>query len=215
MKIAIDVNGVLRDTIGKFTQLYQKHMIDGYQDEFGNETYTLNSSGDTELDVVKPFKYEILGDVSSLNLRNHFSFQSDEELYDFMYREFPMQIFGHAGSSEISSMNDLNDFYLEFRDAHDMLIVSDEIGKSKPATLFFLSKFGCLIEKIKFFSNSTQNSLWDEIDILLTANPDLLLNYPKDKVIIKFETLYNKEIKTKLSISSFKEFKNIIKNLNL
>lgn len=215
MRIAIDINGVLRDTIGKFTQLYQKHMIDGYQDEFGNETYTLNSSGDTELDVVKPFKYEILGDVSSLNLRNHFSFQSDEELYDFMYREFPMQIFGHAGSSEISSMNDLNDFYLEFRDAHDMLIVSDEIGKSKPATLFFLSKFGCLIEKIKFFSNSTQNSLWDEIDILLTANPDLLLNYPKDKVIIKFETLYNKEIKTKLSISSFKEFKNIIKNLNL
>lgn len=215
MRIAIDINGVLRDTIGKFTQLYQKHMIDGYQDEFGNETYTLNSSGDTELDVVKPFKYEILGDVSSLNLRNHFSFQSDEELYDFMYREFPMQIFGHAGSSEISSMNDLNDFYLEFRDAHDMLIVSDEIGKSKPATLFFLSKFGCLLEKIKFFSNSTQNSLWDEIDILLTANPDLLLNYPKDKVIIKFETLYNKEIKTKLSISSFKEFKNIIKNLNL
>jgi hypothetical protein len=95
-----------------------------------------------------------------------------------------------------------------------MLIVSDEIGKSKPATLFFLSKFGCLLEKIKFFSNSTQNLLWDELDILLTANPDLLLNYPKNKLIIKFETSYNEEIKTEHSISSFKEFKNIIKNLN-
>jgi len=215
MRIAIDVNGVLRDTIGKFTQLYEKHLIDSYQDEFVNvETFELDSSGNTELQLTKPFKYEILSDVNSLNLRNHFSFQSDEELYDFMYREFPMQIFGHAGSTEISSMNDLNDFYLDFRDIHDMLIVSDEIGKSKPATLFFLSKFGCLLEKIKFFSNSTQNSLWDELDILLTANPDLLLNYPKNKLIIKFETSYNEEIKTEHSISSFKEFKNIIKNLN-
>lgn len=215
MRIAIDVNGVLRDTIGKFTQLYEKHLIESYQDEFVNvETFELDNSGNTELQVTRPFKYEILSDVTSLNLRNHFSFQSDEELYDFMYREFPMQIFGHAGSTEISSMNDLNDFYLDFRESHDMLIVSDEIGKSKPATLFFLSKFGCLLEKIKFFSNSTQNSLWDELDILLTANPDLLLNYPKNKLIIKFETSYNEEIKTEHSISSFKEFKNIIKNLN-
>ena len=215
MRIAIDVNGVLRDTIGKFTQLYEKHLIESYQDEFVNvETFELDNSGNTELQLTKPFKYEILSDVNSLNLRNHFSFQSDEELYDFMYREFPMQIFGHAGSTEISSMNDLNDFYLDFRDIHDMLIVSDEIGKSKPATLFFLSKFGCLLEKIKFFSNSTQNLLWDELDILLTANPDLLLNYPKNKLIIKFETSYNEEIKTEHSISSFKEFKNIIKNLN-
>lgn len=205
MRIAIDVNGVLRDTIGKFTQLYEKHLIESYQDEFVNvETFELDNSGNTELQLTKPFKYEILSDVNSLNLRNHFSFQSDEELYDFMYREFPMQIFGHAGSTEISSMNDLNDFYLDFRDIHDMLIVSDEIGKSKPATLFFLSKFGCLLEKIKFFSNSTQNLLWDELDILLTANPDLLLNYPKNKLIIKFETSYNEEIKTEHSISDRK-----------
>jgi hypothetical protein len=146
MRIAIDVNGVLRDTIGKFTQLYQKHMIDDHQDEFTNETYTLNPSGDTELDVITPFKYEILSEVTSLNLRDHFTFQSDEELYDFIYNEFPMQIFGHAGSTEISSMNDLNDFYLNFRDDHDVLIVSDEIGKSKPATLFFLSKLHSIFQ---------------------------------------------------------------------
>ncbi len=150
-----------------------------------------------------------------MNLREHFAFQSDEELYDFMYRDFPMQIFGHAGSTEMSSMNDLNEFYLDIRDSHDLLIVSDEIGKSKPATLFFLSKFGCLLEKIKFFSNSTKKSMWDELDILLTANPDLLLNYPKNKIIIKFETSYNKEIKNDLTISSIKELKSIIKNLNL
>lgn len=215
MRIAIDVNGVLRDTFGKFKQLYQKHLIDEYQNEIDNETYQLDTSGNTELEIIKPFKYEIISEVTSFNLRDHFAFQSDEELYNFMYVEFPMQIFGHAGSTEMSSMNDINDFYLELRDNHDILIVSDEIGKSKPATLFFLSKFGCLIEKIKFFSNSTQNSLWDELDILLTANPELLLNYPKNKTIIKFETSYNKEIKSELTISSIKELKDIIKNIKL
>ena len=28
MRIGIEINGVLRDTIGKFTQLYEKHLID-------------------------------------------------------------------------------------------------------------------------------------------------------------------------------------------
>ena len=215
MRVAIDINGVLRDTIGKISQLYQKHLVDESQNDSDTETYQLDSSGNTELKIFEPFKYEILSEVTTLNLREHFAFQSDEELYDFMYRDFPMQIFGHAGSTEMSSMNDLNEFYLDIRDSHDLLIVSDEIGKSKPATLFFLSKFGCLLEKIKFFSNSTKKSMWDELDILLTANPDLLLNYPKNKIIIKFETSYNKEIKSDLTISSIKELKSIIKNLNL
>jgi len=65
-----------------------------------------------------------------------------------MYEEHPMEIFGHSPSVEMSTMNDLNEFYYEMRDNHDILIVSDEIGKSKPASLFFLSKFGCLVEKV-------------------------------------------------------------------
>ena len=214
MKIAIDINGVLRDTIGKITQLYQKHLIDETQNDSDTETYQLDSSGNTELEITNSFKYEILSEVNSLNLRNHFAFQSDEELYDFIYNEFPMQIFGHAGSTELSSMNDFNELYLEFRNDHDILIISDEIGKSKPATLFFLSKFGCLTEKIIFYNNSTINNVWNEIDVLLTANPLLLLNHPKNKKTIKFETKYNEDVKSMYSISSFIELTPLIKKLN-
>ena len=79
---------------------------------------------------------------------------------------------------------DLNDFYLDMRDNHDILIVSDEMGKSKPASLFFISKFGCLVETVKFYSESTINSMWDSIDVLLTANPTLLLKkYDKTNVM--------------------------------
>jgi hypothetical protein len=124
-----------------------------------------------------------------------------------------MEIFGHAGSVENSSMMDFNEFYLDVRDNHDILIVSDEIGKSKPASLFFISKFGGLVETVKFYSESTINSMWDSIDVLLTANPNLLLNYPKNKIVIKYETQYNKDIMVEHSITKFKELQNKIKQL--
>ena len=125
-----------------------------------------------------------------------------------------MEIFGHAGSVETSSIMDMNEFYLDNRDNHDILIVSDEIGKSKPASLFFISKFGCLVETIKFYSESTINSMWDSIDVLLTANPTLLLNYPKGKTVIKYETSYNKTIEVKHSITKLKELTTKIKELH-
>lgn len=209
-RIGIEINGVLRDTIGKFTQLYEKHMID--EEDMDQKTFDVDLSGNTEEIILsEQFKYEILSDVDSLNLMNHFSFRDEDELYHFMYEDFAMQLFGHAGSTETFTFNDLNEIYLNLRDDYDLLIVSDEIGKSKPASLFFLSKFGCLLEKVKFYSNSTINSMWDEVDILLTANPDLLLNKPDGKIVVKYNTEYNKNISSDYSINVLKEFDEILK----
>jgi hypothetical protein len=199
MRIGIEINGVLRNTIGKIEQTYQKFMIDkteGIEDE--------NS-----------FEYKMNLPVTSLNLKDHFLFENEDELYSFLYEEFPMEIFGHAQSTEYTTFNDLNEIYLNLRDNNYLSIVSDEIGKSKPASLFFLSKFGCLIEKVKFYSNNTINSMWDEIDVLLTSNPSLLLDCPSNKFIIKYETEYNKHITWSHSISSLKEFEQKLKEMEL
>jgi len=199
MRIGIEMNGVLRDTLLKFRQLYEKFNIDLMPElEEGQEPV---------------FKYEVIEPIDSLDLLKHFTFPSKDEFYSFMYEEHPMEIFGHSPSVEMSTMNDLNEFYYEMRDNHDILIVSDEIGKSKPASLFFLSKFGCLVEKVKFYSESTIDSMWSEIDVLLTANPNLLLNYPKDKKVIKFETEYNKQVDSDLTITTLKELKNKLEEI--
>jgi hypothetical protein len=126
-----------------------------------------------------------------------------------------MEIFGHAPSLEMSTFVDFNDFYVENRDKHEILVVSDEIGKSKPATLFFLSKFGCQVEKVKFYSKITLNSMWDEVDVLLTASPDLLLNHPENKKVIKFESVYNKEVHSEVTIKEFKELNQVIQKLDV
>ena len=215
MRIGIELNGVLRDTISKMTQVYEKHMIEEMADEI-IKTYetTVDSEDYIEMTFDVPdFIYEIKSPVTSLNLMDHFSFKDKDELYNFMYEEFPMQIFGHAPSTELTSFNDLNDIYYRLRDNHDLIIVSDEIGRSKPASLFFLSKFGCLIEKVKFYSNSTINSMWNEVDILLTSNPDLLLSNHDNKIIIKYETEYNKQINSKYSITKIKEFEDILNTI--
>ena len=45
-RIGIEINGVLRDTIGKFTQLYEKHMIEEKDDD--NKTFDVDMSGNTK-----------------------------------------------------------------------------------------------------------------------------------------------------------------------
>ena len=77
MKIGIEINGVLRDTIEKFKQVYEKVMIDGNQPELINQTYSLDMSGNTEETTDIPnFEYKIKSEVTSLDLMEHFSFQS-------------------------------------------------------------------------------------------------------------------------------------------
>ena len=197
MRIGIEVNGVLRNTLGKIEQTYQKFMID-------------KTDG---IEYEDDFKYEIVLPIENLEIKKHFKFRNDDEMYSFLYEEFPMEIFGHAQSSEYTTFNDLNEIYINLRDNHELLIVSDEISKSKPSTLFFLSKFGCLVEKIKFYSNITIESMWDEVDVLLTSNPSLLLECPKDKIVIKFETEYNKNQDSFYSIKTLKEFEEKLKQI--
>ena len=89
-RIAIDIEGVLRDTFEKIEQIYQKFFID-------------------ELELVdEDFKFEIYKPYNTSNYKNHFNFKNDEEYYNFMYNEFAMQIFGHAPSTEMSTFNILS-----------------------------------------------------------------------------------------------------------
>ena len=126
MRIAFEVNGVLRDTIKKLESTYEKLLIDELEVGEGEDN--------------DEFKYEIIKPINTEIIKDHFKFKSDEELYDFIYVENPMTIFGHAPSTEMNTFVSLDKIYKELRDENEIIIVSDEFGKSKPSTLFFLSK---------------------------------------------------------------------------
>ena len=200
MKIAIDVNGVLRDTFGKAEQVYQKFMIDDHIVEEGEEDN---------------FEYKLNLPVDSMDLINHFTFPKVEDLYDFFYVDFPMNIFGHAPSISANTFNVFNEIYEDLRDEHEVSIISDEIQKSKPATLFFLSKYGCLVENINFYSKITMESVMSKYDVILTANPDILSDKNFNMIKVKYNTSYNNNIQSDYSIDELEEFKNLYKELKL
>jgi len=197
IRLAIEIDGVLRDTYSKIEYLYQKYFID-------------------ELELVdEDFKYEITEPYTTPNYENHFAFKNDEEYASFIYEEFAMQIFGHAPSTTMSTFYDLKDLQINLEQDIELTLISEQIGKTKPATLFFISKFGCEVDKIIFYNKNTIDNIWNEFDVLVAASPKLLSNN-SNKPTIKYETSYNSNINIEDTITNLKELesklKKIIKN---
>jgi hypothetical protein len=71
------------------------------------------------------------------------------------------------------------------------LVGLDELGKAKPATLFFLSKNGFLGNNIKFIRSEDIKDNWSKCDLWVTDNKDIIDSCPEDKSVIKFNTTYN------------------------
>ena len=198
MKIAFEVNGVLRNTFGKAEEVYQKFFIDDYV------------KGEDE----EEFEYKLNLPITSTTLSNHFVFQDEERLMEFFYVDFPMNIFGHSQSTENSTFHDLNVIYKDLRDDHELVIISNEIEKSKPATLFFFSKFGCMFEKIIFYNQYTVDEVLSEFDLIISAQPQILekeINYKT----VKYKTTYNENVESDFEIEILKEFKDLYEKLDL
>lgn len=70
MRIGIEVNGVLRDTLNKIEQVYSKFYLD-------NPLITEEEKS----------QYEILSPLESLDISKHLKFKDDDELYQFLYTE--------------------------------------------------------------------------------------------------------------------------------
>ena len=212
MKIAFDLNGVIRDIFLKTEQVYTKFYLEEKDDEVVSE-YNEDTEKWEENSSEDIFEYGLNLPVTSMDLINHFKFETPEDLYNFFYVDFPMNIFGHSPSISGNTFNILNDLYVDHRDNNEIYIISDEIGKSKPATLFFLSKYGCLIENIKFYSKSTLGDTFSEFDIIITSNPDFLSKEDVNKKIIKINTTYNQEYDADFILDDISEVNDILKKI--
>jgi hypothetical protein len=184
MKIAISINEVLRDFIGQFIYTYEKYIVP-----------------ELEKDGKKYSEVEI-PDVTSINLADHFEFEDINKLNTFLYKEAPLEIFGHADLMSDGLMIHFNRFLMDIKDdeEHEIELVSREVDKSIPSTYFFLSKTGCLADKIRFVKNNQDE--WGDSDVLVTANPLAISNKPNGKISVKIKTPYNKDVKGDYEIDS-------------
>jgi len=174
--IAIELNGVIRNIVDKIIEIYES---------------------EKEITVDRP--------LSSLDLQKELDFSTKEELIDFIYIESPMRVFGYSKEIEESSIFIINEIYKKFRDEYKIIIFSNEVEKSKPATLMFLARTGCLIDNVQFFPLEDYDSIWKNSDIVISALPTILDGKPKNKISIKYENPYNEDIKADFNITSLKQ----------
>ncbi len=181
MKIGISLDGVVRDFITKFELVYDKY-------------FPVNE------DVTLPER-----NITTLNLLDHFEFSGGtSDLDKFMYVDAALEIFGHAGETKLNSVEHLNQLHNIIEDmGHTPIVISKELNNSKPATLFFLSKLSAKLNNIIFVRD--YNKKWDHVDILITANPYLMDNKPKGKIVIKVIKGYNKNNFADFTIVDLKE----------
>jgi hypothetical protein len=211
MKIAIEINDIIRNVFLKASQVYEKFYLDSENEEITSE-YDENND-EWVINESEKFEYGLNLPVNSLDLINHFKFKNNEDLYDFFYVDFPMQIFGHAPSVSANTFNIINDLYVNLRDNNEISLISDEMGKSKPATLFFLSKYGSMIENIKFYSNVTIDKIINEFDIIITSNPNIIQNKNNRPIIVKYNTPYNIDLVSDYDINSVLEIEPLINKI--
>lgn len=200
MKFAFDTDEVLRDTLGKMIAMYEKFFIEDYIYEEDEEK----------------FEYEIIKPITSYDFSKHFKFPTEEDYINFMYMEFSMQLCGHAPSVSSNTFNQLFEIQKKVLKKSDKLsVICKGIAKQKPASLFFLSKYGTEVDQILFYNKKNMKKMWSNFDVIVTANPELLEIKPKNKKSVKVKTSYNEEIASDFTIDSIEDFTSIYKSLFL
>lgn len=185
MKIAIDLNDVIRD----FTRNFAITYVRNYNHEFALD----------ELEVT----------TNELNLL--FPFPSDAAYNNFVYEDYTWDLFAKCPLCS-SKLNDYLNEWLEKTikniDTDEpievMLVSPMEIASSIGCTYSFISKTFLGIREVYLPTDSL--TIWDRCDVLITANPYLLANKPSSKRSIKIVTDYNTDADADYTFTTLAQF---------
>jgi hypothetical protein len=128
---------------------------------------------------------EILGEIDPFKPFNHLPLE-DGEFVEFVC-DSALEVYGKAELTYPNAIRDLNQMIQMLEeDGHEITLLSREWHKVRPATLFFLSECGAEVSGIKFIR--TLENAWDECDLLVTANLEVLdtMGADKDAIIISY-----------------------------
>lgn len=190
MEIYVSIDGVLRNTLQKFDYHYRDYFLN------------------TETESEETFGYAVKDNPTSIkNILNTYNFHSEEEFKKFLYFDFPIEIFGHAGLSYNQAATEFNTMIFDNPKITFTLVGLSEKGKAKPATLFFLSKNGVICDNVKFSTYENIDQLWKNCDLWITDDEHVISKCPKNKSSIKFNTYYNNHFTNKVEINKLIEIK--------
>lgn len=170
MRINITLDDVIRAKTKQFGKMYQK-------------------GKDPNIDLTTL-------EVNTKDLSKVFPFANKKEYQDFLYKDYPFEIFAEAPVVEKSLDKKLNLWHIDLDNNEPDIELSlsnpFEFNASIGFTYFFLSQIGTRVREVYFPKDSSK--IWDICDVLVTADPDLIKGKPEGKIAIKIETPYNKDV---------------------
>ncbi len=171
MKIGIELNNVLRDINTQILKYYKK-------------------------DINKEFDDKNV-DKNVVNLIDRLRFESKKAKSDFMYIDYPYEIFGCAKTMQRNLSTLLNTFVVELTDREDdvyelSLFSLKEKGLSIQSTYYFLSKIGCRVREMFFPKRGEE--MWEKCDVIITTNKHIVKSKPENKKVVLIKTNDNQNL---------------------
>jgi hypothetical protein len=212
-RIGIDINEVLRGLWNQFDKYYIDEFgednapeeADAYTMDFWNDYHwedieeTTNFLNEDLPDNISPLEYQVDPKTGEAPV-DHMAFRPETEkipardVYKrFLYQDFCLEIFGMATTMYGNCGKDIEKFYMKYKDQFEISYVSVENFFTISPTLFFLSKTGSRIMNYNFVEE--EKDVWDKVDILITANPELIKTVPEGKKVVKIIRPFNEELK--------------------
>lgn len=219
IRVGIDINEILRAKWLQFDRFYveefgesgvpkeQPYCYDFFNTYLWSDTIEkikeLKEPEETEkFDTANPIHYQ--SDEDGNAVVDDFLFKKEEEVkltakevYNrFMYEDYCFEIHAAAPMMYKGMDLDIRNFLLKYEKTADFVVFSVENYFSIPPTLFFLSKITSRFKEYKFVEDAREIMWWDNIDVIITTDPELLnMKPPSSKKIVKVNRPYNENIK--------------------
>jgi hypothetical protein len=144
-------------------------------------------------------------------------FESKHQKNNFIYINYPFEIFGACPAIEKNLPRDINNWLAEIENIEDeeiriIFYSLDEVALTIQSTYFFLSKIGSRVRKVIFPKNLDE--VWSECDVVITARNEFFeKNKPEGKKIVLINREFNNTHKDEADFN-YNSLSDIIKDNN-
>ena len=177
MKIGIELNNIVRDLNKQIIKYYKKDINQSFDD--------------------KNVNYNVTNVIDSIE------FKSKKAKFEYMYVDYPYEIFGCAPTTHRNLAVTINNWLISLGnkedDRYDVKLFSlKEEALSIQSTYYFLSKIGCRVREMFFPKDGVE--MWDKCDVIITLNERIIDNKPEGKVVVLINKDDNKNLQGKVDL---------------
>ena len=177
MKIGIELNNIVRDLNKQIIKYYKKDINQSFDD--------------------KNVNYNVTNVIDSID------FKSKKAKFEYMYVDYPYEIFGCAPTTHRNLAVTINNWLISLGnkedDKYDVKLFSlKEEALSIQSTYYFLSKIGCRVREMFFPKDGVE--MWNKCDVIITLNERIIDNKPEGKVVVLINKDDNKNLQGKVDL---------------